>query len=67
MNNKDTGKLWSAIMFIVLGLIFLMEEFFPHIDFEDFWPVLLIITGMIMIYDGISSEELTHHNKKLKP
>jgi asparagine N-glycosylation enzyme membrane subunit Stt3 len=50
--QNNTGKLWSAFMFIILGLVLLIDEFFPAIDFEDFWPVLLIITGIIMIYDG---------------
>ncbi len=44
-------------MFIVLGIIFLLEEFFPWLDFEDFWPVLLIISGVILIYDGLKQQE----------
>jgi uncharacterized membrane protein HdeD (DUF308 family) len=56
--QNNTGKLWSALMFIILGLVLLIDEFFPTIDFEDFWPVLLIITGIIMIYDGWSSPKI---------
>jgi len=52
METNQTTKLWSAVMFIVLGLILLLEEFFPHIDFDDFWPLLLIITGVIMIVNN---------------
>ena len=58
MKNNDTTKLWAGIMFIILGLIFLVEEFFPWLDFEDFWPVLLIISGVILIYDGMKKQEL---------
>jgi len=53
MKNNETGKLWSGIMFIIVGFILLINEFFPQIDFEDFWPILLIITGLVIIYDGI--------------
>ena len=60
MNSNNTTKLWSAIMFITLGLIFLIENFFPELNFEDFWPVLLIITGIIMIFNDLKSE-----NKKI--
>ncbi len=60
MNNNETGKLWSGIMFILIGFILLINEFFPQIDLEDFWPVLLIITGVIIIYDGLQKEKLTH-------
>ena len=63
MKNNETSKLWAGIMFIVLGLIFLLEEFFPWLDFEDFWPVLLIISGVILIYDGLKQQELTVKNE----
>ena len=52
MKNNQTTKLWSAVMFIVLGFILLLEEFFPSIDFDDFWPLLLIITGVILIVNN---------------
>ncbi len=53
-SNNHTTKLWSGLMLIILGLIFLLEEFFPELDFEDFWPVLLIISGIIMIFSGLN-------------
>jgi len=56
MNSTDTTKLWSGIMFIILGLILLLEQYFPELDFGDFWPVLLIITGIIMIYSGVKRD-----------
>ncbi len=66
MNSNNTTKLWSAIMFITLGLIFLIENFFPELNFEDFWPVLLIITGIIMIFNDLKSENKKITKKKLK-
>ena len=57
MNSNETGKLWSGIMFIILGFIFLINEFLPHINLEDWWPLLLIITGVIIIYDGLAKNE----------
>jgi putative Mn2+ efflux pump MntP len=64
MDTNQTTKLWSAIMFIILGLILLLEEFFPQIDFDDFWPLLLIITGLIMIINNWphSNETLSKNN-----
>ena len=58
MNSNQTTKLWSGVMFIILGLILLLEQFFPELNFEDFWPVLLIITGAIMIYSDIRHENI---------
>jgi len=61
METNQTTKLWSAVMFIVLGFILLLEEFFPNIDFDDFWPLLLIITGVILIVNNWP------HSKELLP
>ena len=63
MNTNQTTKLWSGVMFIILGLILLLEQFFPELNFEDFWPVLLIITGAIMIYSGVNPEKIDISDK----
>ncbi len=56
MNKKDNtnAKLWSSIMLIMFGFIFLIDEFFSSIDFRDIWPVFLIITGLIIIFNGLN-------------
>jgi phage shock protein C len=48
----------AGIILIVLGLLFLAENFIPIFDLEDFWPVLLIAVGI-----GILWNTVTHHNK----
>ncbi len=68
MKSKESGKIWSGVMFIILGIIFLINEFFPEIDVEDWWPLLLIITGIIIIYDargeiGSSAHNNTKHSE----
>ncbi len=64
MDNNQTAKLWSALMFIIIGLIFLIVQFFPELNFEDFWPILLIISGIILIISGIKP---ISNNGNLKP
>jgi formate hydrogenlyase subunit 3/multisubunit Na+/H+ antiporter MnhD subunit len=63
MKKKETGKLWSAVMLIIFGFIFLIQNIFPHINIDDFWPLLLIFTGFILIYDGYFTVEKNddHH------
>jgi len=61
MKSKETGKLWSGVMFIILGFIFLINEFFPEIDMEDWWPLLLVITGIIIIYDAQKQNGLSNY------
>ena len=67
METNQTTKLWSALMFIILGVVFLLENLFPALQFEDFWPVLLIITGLILIFDSRvnrdEQKENIPHNK----
>lgn len=47
---------WSAyfpgILLIVLGLMFLAERIWRWIDFDDLWPVLLVVVGLLIIFSG---------------
>jgi phage shock protein C len=36
-------------LFILIGLFFLAREFFPRIDFDWFWPLLLVAVGIVLI------------------
>jgi phage shock protein C len=35
--------------FILIGLFFLAREFFPRIDFDWFWPLVLVAVGIVLI------------------
>ncbi len=53
--SKNDGSLIGGLILITLGIIFLVERFFPWIDFSDLWPLLLIVAGtalLIMNYSG---------------
>lgn len=47
--KKKDGNLWGGLILITLGAIFLIERFFPGIDFDDLWPIILIVVGVILI------------------
>lgn len=49
--NKSSGTNWFAIILIVLGLIFLLDNFgFGHIfDFGKLWPLILIAFGFMVL------------------
>ena len=34
---------------ILIGLFFLGREFFPRIDFDWFWPLVLVAVGVVLI------------------
>ena len=53
--QKNDGSLVGGLILITLGVIFLVDRFFPWIDFSDLWPLLLIVAGvalLIMNYSG---------------
>ncbi len=50
--EKNNGTLIAGIMLIVLGCMFLMDRFIPHISFGDLWPLILVAIGVILIYEN---------------
>lgn len=53
MNTTYLTQLWSAVMFILSGIIFLAEELTNRDLWSKFWPVLLIASGLIILAEGI--------------
>ncbi len=53
--NGHRGSTVVGIVLIVIGGLFLADNFLPHFHFADFWPVLLIIFGI-----GILSKSTKH-------
>jgi phage shock protein C len=53
------STLMTGVLLIVLGLLFLLEEFIPAFYFEKFWPVLLVILGLVMLYNSTQQSRST--------
>ncbi len=51
MNNQksNTGSTWIGIVLILLGGLFLLDNFLPRFDFGDYWPIILIGLGIGLI------------------
>ena len=53
----DRGTFPAAAVFggflIILGGFFLAREFFPRIDFDWFWPLVLVAIGAILIVSAV--------------
>ena len=47
--KKDSNKVWGIIL-IILGTIFLLDEWIPDFDFGKFWPLILIAVGGYIIF-----------------
>ena len=41
---------------ILLGAFFLVREYLPQVDFDWFWPAMLIVLGVIILYGAIGRD-----------
>ncbi len=43
------GSMSAGIILIVIGGLFLANNFLPHFHFGDFWPILMILLGIAIL------------------
>lgn len=55
--NKNNGNLIAGSILIVLGAMFLIDRFVPRINFGDLWPMILVVAGVVMIFDSINKNK----------
>ncbi len=51
-NDKDRTK-WLGIILIVIGVLFIMQNWFFWIRFRDFWPLILVVFGAVILFKGL--------------
>jgi len=56
--KKSSGNVLGGLILITLGVLFLADKFIPEFEFSDYWPVLLIISGVYVLYTGITRKHL---------
>lgn len=54
MRCRTRGLTWPVMM-IALGGLFLADQFTPRFDFSDWWPVLLIVFGLMKLIEHTAS------------
>jgi phage shock protein PspC (stress-responsive transcriptional regulator) len=47
------GTIVGGLILIVLGLLFLGENFLPDFHFVDYWPLILVAIGAGLVYKSI--------------
>ncbi|PLX05072.1 MAG: stress-responsive transcriptional regulator [Marinilabiliales bacterium] len=60
--KKNNTSLIAGIVLILIGLIILFDRVFPFYDIIDFWPLVLIILGVMMIKPEILRSSNTESN-----
>jgi uncharacterized membrane protein HdeD (DUF308 family) len=48
----NDSSLITGVIMITLGVLFLVDRYFPEIDFGDLWPFILIVVGILIIVRG---------------
>ena len=57
--QKNNGALIVGLILIGIGLIFLANRFIPRIHFGDFWPVIIVIAGIVLIASSFINNKRT--------
>jgi phage shock protein PspC (stress-responsive transcriptional regulator) len=60
-NRRRNSSLIAGIALIAFGLLFLLDRIIPMYNLWDFWPLLLIVAGVLLI-----KPELFNSSKKLE-
>jgi phage shock protein PspC (stress-responsive transcriptional regulator) len=52
--QKSRGTMIGGLVLITLGFLFLADEFIPHVNFGDLWPVILVVIGVGLLVNSTS-------------
>lgn len=50
---EGKGRIVIGSILIIIGALFFLERIIPTFDFEDFFPALLVIIGIALIWNSI--------------
>ncbi len=51
--EPSKGKVIAGIILILLGVVFLFENIWPFFDFEDFFPLILVGIGVVILWNAL--------------
>ena len=44
--HRNKNRSFAGTIIIIIGALFLLDNFIPRFDFGDFWPLILIAVGV---------------------
>ncbi|MBX7156142.1 MAG: PspC domain-containing protein [Candidatus Kapaibacterium sp.] len=56
--TRRNGAMFFGILLIVMGTFFLLDNFIPDLDFEDYFPVLLILSGGFILFNSFKKKSI---------
>jgi phage shock protein PspC (stress-responsive transcriptional regulator) len=51
--EEKRGSVVGGMVLLVLGLLFLADNFLPDFHFEDWWPLILVAIGAGLLYKAV--------------
>jgi len=51
------GSIVGGLVLLVIGFLFLAENFLPDFHFGDWWPLILVAIGVGMLYKAVRSNQ----------
>ncbi|HUI31734.1 MAG TPA: PspC domain-containing protein [Candidatus Acidoferrales bacterium] len=55
--HKRNGGVMGGLILIVIGGLFLADNYLPHFSFSDTWPLILVAIGIGLILNSIKRAE----------
>ena len=59
--QKQNRAMWGGIILILLGGIFLLDNFIPRFDLGDFWPLILIGAGAGILINAKNQKQFKRY------
>ena len=56
-HHKHNGSVTGGLILIVIGGLFLADNYLPHFSFSDTWPLILVAVGVGLILNSIRRAE----------
>jgi hypothetical protein len=49
------GSAIAGLVLVALGAFFLAREWLPQLDFDMFWPLILVGVGVLLVVSALSN------------
>ena len=56
-HHKHNGGFTGGLILIVIGGLFLADNYLPHFSFSDTWPLILVAIGIGLILNSVRRHE----------
>jgi phage shock protein PspC (stress-responsive transcriptional regulator) len=57
VTTARTGSFIAGIVLILMGTLFLANEFLPDFNFGRYWPVLLVVVGVALLFTASKKDK----------